>query len=312
MPEVSSDMLDALIDDGLIQHVAGDGRRYRLPAAIRDAGLQSWIGDEARLTELSDQLAAFWHDERPAEALYHLLATAPASAARMFEELFVQAEERFDLAACETLLASLDEHLPATRRRPSARDRATTPACAWRADCSGPTTGTAPGASSSARTWRKPLDALLADRRPSDDAAPCGGWHGQDHAPALAHRPRVCAPRGIACARIDFDAVEPDRRALRSPGSSCSRIADQLNRQLARRRRSRTLLTHGRWRGSLPRLWRPPQRGPPQNRADSVPVGDRRRSTRSRCARAINRLDPATRRSCIVIDTLEAADAAHR
>ena len=30
----------------------------------------------------------------------------------MFEELFVQAEERFDLAACETLLASLDEHLP--------------------------------------------------------------------------------------------------------------------------------------------------------------------------------------------------------
>ena len=110
MPGSPRRLFDGLIALGLVE-ARGGGSVYRLPAAVRSAGLSAWTGQEQSLRDLFSRLARHWEAERPEEAFYHLILADPHGAAKWFETQFAAYEDAFDLAGCETLLAILDERL---------------------------------------------------------------------------------------------------------------------------------------------------------------------------------------------------------
>jgi AAA ATPase domain len=285
------DQLDQLVEDRLVIRT---GSGYRLAAPIRDAGLRAWAGDPQALREFSAKLAEYWRTDRPIESLYHLIVGDPVLAAKQVRTRFEAAEAAFDLASCETVVALLDErdeHLDATLRRVREELRARH---ARRIQFS--------------EDWyrsRRFLERSQVRDRFQALLAGEGGRAMVLHAPGGMGKTmhlrwfvtHVCVPRGIACARIDFDDVVATA-AVDEPWLVLLAFAEQLERQLADDR-LKYLLT-GDAAEELPRLWR-------TSRAD-LEVGTRSRGggIRERLVSALNDL-PSADPIVLVIDTLEVA-----
>ena len=297
MPGADATDLAALEALGLVQAARGGDGRLRLAPAIRGTVLECLPPGE--VARLRTDLAGYLRDDRPVEALHHLLAVDQDLALDLFAEAFEGALDRFDLAGGESLLAVFDGALPALdgplrAARDDARLRLAQ-RLQWADD------------------WyrsrrflerehsRERLERLLAGDGSQVLMLQAGGGLGKTmHLRWLTSR--LCAPRGLACARIDFDAVVPTV-ALEEPWLVLLALADQLNRQLPGGPFTE-LLTHD-LAGSLPRLWRAPQRGATTVRTLRA-AATAAASTRSRFARAINALPDASP-VVLIIDTLEVA-----
>jgi hypothetical protein len=285
------DQLDQLVEDRLIMRT---GAGYRLAPPIRDAGLRGWAGDPEGLQSLSADLAEYWQTDRPVESLYHLIVGNPELAAERVRTRFEEDEAAFDLASCETLVALLDErdaHLDETLFRVREELRARH---ARRIQFS--------------EDWYRSRRFLERNRVRERFEALLAGEDGRAmvlHAPGGMGKTmhlrwfvtNVCVPRGIACARIDFDDVVPTV-AVGEPWLVLLAFAEQLHRQLADDR-LKYLMT-GDAAEELPRLWR-------TGRAD-LEAGARSRAggIRQRLVSALNGL-PSDDPIVLVVDTLEVA-----
>ena len=297
MPGVEPQELDALQALGLVQDARGGENLLRLAPTIRGALLESL--EPGAVTQLRSELAEHWRDERPVEALYHLLAADQDRALDLFVDAFEAAIEAFDLATGESLLAVLDSSLSVLGDElRAARDEyrlRLAQRLQWADDYY-----------RSRRFMerehsRDRLEQLLADNGSRVLSLQAEGGMGKTmHLRFLTSR--ICAPRGIPCACIDFDAIMPTV-ALEEPWLVLLAFADQLNRQLAGGPLTELLASD--LAANLPRLWRAPRRGASTERYPARPR-DRRRvdaqPARERAQRAAaahaGRAHPRHARSC--------------
>ena len=77
--------------------------------------LAEWAGpasewkNDRRLVALSQDLVRYYHTRmEPLEVLYHQVVADPETARREFERQFPEAEERYDLTACDALVRAVD------------------------------------------------------------------------------------------------------------------------------------------------------------------------------------------------------------
>lgn len=119
-PSVQDVTLDDLITRGHVERVPGREDLFRLPARLRQEHYARWRADDESgsvvpeaLKPLSRELVRYLRDVRGEdhELLYHELVVAPEEALARFEELYRDADERFDLTSCQDLLDVLTERL---------------------------------------------------------------------------------------------------------------------------------------------------------------------------------------------------------
>jgi hypothetical protein len=237
LPEAPESRLEQLVAAGSVEPVPGREGRYRLPAEARRTHYERWWADEAgsaavpsRLRTLTERLTAHFAG-RPGEdveLLYHELLLRPKAAIERFEALYAEADERFDVARCQDLLDVLTERLDllgpelaAARNRYRRRLRAR---AIWMDEWYR-SARFMPRAQSG-----KAIEALLAGGQSRALMLwSAGGMGKTSHLRWLIAR--RCVPAGIACARIDFDAVDP-LLATRHPWLLLLEAAAQLDRQL--------------------------------------------------------------------------------
>ena len=301
MPTAPPQLLDSLLEDGFVERARAHGNGYRLPRTLRAAALMAWDDEPDELARLRRALAEHWQDERPEEALYSLIDVDPAAAANLFRSRFGEFEARSDLAGCETVLGVLDQRLAALpdelrdlrdehRVRLARRVQ-------WADDWQ-----------RTARFLERPgvtaqFERLLSANGPSVMQLRARGGMGKSmHLRWLIAR--HCVPRGIPCARIDFDLVVAPT-ALEEPWLVLLALAEQLNRQLAGTPMTDVLTAES--AAQLPRLWlRPPPGSQAVGAGLRGPGASRDETTRHRLERALNRLERDTP-VVLVLDTLELA-----
>lgn len=240
----SATALDALIEAGLVQPVAGRAGWWqvgeRSPAAAVTAtaagtpaaASADWAPLGLRWRQLHQDLAR-WFDRFGAdgelEALYHRLCSQEAGGEATWALQYDAARDGFNLARCETLLQLLDECArfvsPELATR-GTRERGLLAARAAFAD---------DHLRTSRYLERAPLlqafEALLRD-----------GQHFilQLHAPGGSGKtmflrwlgPRWCLPRGVPIARVDFDFLDASERGLAS-AFMLGKLAERLDPQLS-------------------------------------------------------------------------------
>jgi hypothetical protein len=213
--------------------------QYFIPGHRRAEYLEDWLGPAGTgrravpraLRTLSARLADYYRAsgrEGELEVLYHLVAADPRGAARLFEDLYGRAEDRFDLARCRDLLVTLEEREPLlnedlqrlVRRYRTYLDARTL----WAPEYY----RTVPYQERDAP--RAAFDALAADPV---------RWVLHLHAPGGLGKSmflhwllaRYCAPRRLPAALIDFDRADVVDLAAR-PWFLLLRLAEQLARQV--------------------------------------------------------------------------------
>ena len=93
-----------------VQLVSGSDDLFRLGEPERAKSLRVW--DDDRLKDFSRELVGFY--ERTGDelaALYHLIVVDPQRARKRFLELYKDADDRFDLARCDSLLRVMRERI---------------------------------------------------------------------------------------------------------------------------------------------------------------------------------------------------------
>ena len=231
---------ERLIGRSEIVRLAGTEGWYRLRDGGRESLLSRWVpvvgttperGDPPAdglrlhkvLAEHFERLGSQWN----IEALYHRIASSPDDAWTRFEQLWTDAEGRFDLARCQALIDAAEDALQVfagpdreRARQDLAARRARLRARSFWSD----------EFFRSGRYLRRPDVDDAFERLLGNDA----GWMlqviatgGMGKSIFTRHAiARVAVPRGIPCARIDFDSVEHQFRGQLWP------LAAELARQL--------------------------------------------------------------------------------
>jgi hypothetical protein len=216
-------------------------KTYRLTEGLRARWLAEWMNQFTSLEHLSTNLVAYYRDEKkPLEELYHLAIANPRLARERFETMYEQAETAFDLALCENLLDLFSDarQFPTSLLQWNVGLRELLQSCDERR---ARLNARALWADDFLRTGRylerselkQSLEALLSRQNPY--------WALQVHAPGGAGKTmllrwaiaRVCVPRGIPVARLDFD----DSRVVASqlvqqPWRLALALARQWNSQI--------------------------------------------------------------------------------
>ena len=235
-PKLHETGLDALIRAGVVEPVPGQDGVYRVPTTERRAYYASWWTEKPNeviprdLRSLSQRVLEHLakRDGDDLEALYHLLIVQPDEGLRRFDEDFRAADAQFDLARCQDLLDIVGERLALLgpvaavlcndhRRRLRAR-------AMWTWDWY--------------RSARFMLPRLCADATEQLLEGTtsrvltlwsAGGMGKTSFLQWLIAR--RCVPDGDACARIDFDDIDP-LVASREPWILLLEVAYQLDQQL--------------------------------------------------------------------------------
>jgi tetratricopeptide (TPR) repeat protein len=204
---------------------------YRLSAECRDTYRNDWAQRPKDLQELTRKLVDYYRQKKkPLEELYHLAQIQPKEAQERFEKLYDKAEAAFNLTGCEELIAlfsegrALSAPLQESKRQRRARLNAR---LLWADDFY------RTGRYLERAELREALETVLDLHDPAR-------WALQVYAPGGAGKTmflrwavaRVCVPRGIAVAKLDFDDAyaiplvqEPWRLALE--------LAKQWNLQIS-------------------------------------------------------------------------------
>ena len=293
--------LSDLIRAGSVERVPGRRDCWRLPAAVRRKHYLRWWrdhGDPEDVPEDLEKLSAAAltllrrRKGEEVEALFHELIVNPEDAVGTFETLYEEADGRDDLARCQELLDVLGDRLGVLgpelallrneyRRRLRIR-------AMWLDDWYRSGRLLIPEAS------RTALEALLEGRHGRVLALWGGGGMGKtSHLRWLIAR--RCAPDGDACARLDFDSLEP-LVATREPWLMLLEIAAQLDSQLPDAPLNELLAQYP---GQRERLRRRPSATPATD-------ADVEQDVFERLTAGLQEL-PAGRRAVIVVDTLEEA-----
>jgi peptidoglycan hydrolase-like protein with peptidoglycan-binding domain len=212
---------------------------YRVAAEDRPELEQSWFGagtegeglGESAYRDLNRRLADWFAGlghEGELEALYHRLVGDLDCARECFREAYAQAERRFDLARCESLLAVLDE-----------RARFLDPELAsFRTDARGLLRARSAVADDYYATARylerdhllKALENLLAD--PARFVMNLHGAGGSGKTMFLRWlSARYCLQQQIPVARVDFDLLDESEAGL-EPRFFFGKLAERLDPQL--------------------------------------------------------------------------------
>ncbi|MGH3929050.1 MAG: hypothetical protein ACRDTF_03635, partial [Pseudonocardiaceae bacterium] len=230
--------LDALAESGIVGPVPGQPGWFAMPPEDRAV----WSAElaEPDLIALESDLAEE-HFSRGDElaGLRHLLAADPAAGRTQLQTLFNQADEQFDLARCQDVLAAAEAN-----ERSSGAELAGLIAdlkaylaarSMWLTDYLQSAHFLVPPG------LRQRADELLTDRhRRVWELVGQGGMGKTMQLRWLVSRCWVPQPASTPCARVDFDAADPVACA-RYPFLTLVLVADQLGRQLPRNPFSRLL-----------------------------------------------------------------------
>jgi hypothetical protein len=205
---------------------------YRLTAQRRAAGLTEWANRSEDLKRLSTRLVEYYGQKKnDLEQLYHLCYTDPSRALARFEDLYDTAEKAFDLARCAELLELFSDSRPLpggqellrSQRQRRARLNART---LWADDFY--------------RTGRYlergdlagALDRLLTLQDPSHWALQIYAQGGAGKTMFLRWAvARVCVPRGVPVARLDFDDAKT-AAVVQKPWELALTLGQQWNAQI--------------------------------------------------------------------------------
>lgn len=232
-PADSSDTptLDALADSGIVDAVPGQPGWFTMPP--QDRAVWSAELPEPDLIALESGLAEeHFNRGDEVEGLRHLLAADPDEGRIRLEALFNQADEQFDLARCQDILAAADAD-----ERSSGAELAglvadlkayLTARSMWLPDYLQSAHFLAPPG------LQQRAAELLANQhsRVWELIGP-GGMGKTMQLRWLVSRRWVPRPAHTPCVRIDFDAADPVACA-RYPFLTLVLVADQLGRQLPR------------------------------------------------------------------------------
>jgi tetratricopeptide (TPR) repeat protein len=232
---------DELLERGLLEPTSTEGR-FRLQPDVRSQAFRNWWagrkdayqkGEIPReLRELSSTLATHYgHLDRGKDRFYHLVLADPAQALRAFEELYDEADGRFDLAACQDLIDALADpdrspllSIPLKNalqdRRAYLRARSDASIDYYRTARFLEPTG-----------MRQQFERLLlgTDGRVLELHARGGMGKTMRLRWLVA---RHCIPERIPCVRIDFDVFDPVNASL-FPWLVMLELAELLNSQVS-------------------------------------------------------------------------------
>jgi cellulose synthase operon protein C len=226
--------IEQLVRHSFIQRVSHQPRVYRVSDYMRRALLESWWqeapGREVppKLAELSrhfaETLRAAGTDD--VDVIGVALFAGRDSALEEWEILFTEAEQRFDLLRCRSLLDLLSWASIMTADFEAVREQYQTyldTRSLWTDEWYRTIAFVLPHASEGA------FEELLTGSGKVLELRGYAGYGKTTHLCWLIAR--RCVPARIPCARIDFDAVDP-LTATRYPHLVLLEMADQLDRQL--------------------------------------------------------------------------------
>jgi len=216
---------------------------YVLEAENRESCERAWLQpsplsrgeslNEKRFRDLNARIARWFTGrgvEAELEAIYNGLASGRKSAREQFERQFEEAERRFDLARCESLLQLVDEQDRLSRLDPDL--------AAFRTEARARLRARSAVADDYYRTTRylqratllKAFEDLLMD--PGRFILHVHGAGGQGKTMFVRWlAARYCLPKQIPIARVDFDFLDESDAGL-EPRFFFGKLAEQLNPQL--------------------------------------------------------------------------------
>lgn len=240
--------IEELEEKGSVEQVpeARAGERYRVVDGLRSDYLRSWAATPGTdrggppqvpdwLRKLSGRLVAHFDGRRDEpgadlEALYHAVLSDRQDTRRRFEELFREAEERFDLGRCMDLTRVLQERPPFLD--PDLEDSLYRHETYLRARTQWSREFYATVHYEDRGEARAELEALLGDDSPErwllTLEAPGGMGKSTFLRWAIA---RYCVPRRIPCASVDFSFIDP-LTATRAVWLLLLEVSEQLRRQI--------------------------------------------------------------------------------
>jgi tetratricopeptide (TPR) repeat protein len=238
----------------------GEPGVFRMRAAARDESLAGWWQGESgadvpeALTELSRRLVAYYQAAgNRIETLYHLVVVDRDQARELFMALYREADDRFDLAACQDVLDCLDTRTrlpllgPELASQLDDREAYLRARAAWSADYYRTKNFLEAGGA------RARFEAMLDGRGAAVMELHAPGGRGKSmQLRWLIARYCLPEPRRIACARLDFDIIDPIT-AARSPWLVILELAAQLNPQMPGKPLSELLASYGEFSGVLRR-----------------------------------------------------------
>jgi hypothetical protein len=230
--------LEGLVADGYVERVPGPEKLFRLRGEVREEWLGQWpTGPEDRVppgvARLSGRLAeAYQANGDELEELYHRAVADPGGAVSLADRLFDEADERFDLAACQDVLDTLSEQGRLQWLGPDLAELRADRHAYLRARSYWSTEWLQSARYLNRTSPDRRLKALITDDGPRALQLHARGGSGKTmQLRWFIARWCVPKPRRIPCARIDFDLASPAAAGQR-PWLLLLELADQLNRQL--------------------------------------------------------------------------------
>ena len=306
--------LEDLAEYPFVLEVRNKPGRYRIRDDMRRVLLNTWwegqpsgtVPDD--LSRFCERLAGRLERIRgtdPAEVLGLRLFADPPHALEEWERLYAEADMRFDLVRCQSLIRMLGWVATVSPEVDAVREDHETYLAArglWTDEWyrTGPFVLPA--------TSREVFDSLLdGDRGRVLELQGFGGYGKTMHLRWLIARRCVPAGARIPCARVDFDAVDL-LAATREPYLVLLELADQLDRQLSGDAFGKLVRTYATDRARLHRR-RPEAAARPPDVRDSDDANARSASAEEVQRRFYARLAemPPDKPVLLVLDTLEVA-----
>ncbi|MFJ9095328.1 hypothetical protein ACIRIR_27965 [Streptomyces globisporus] len=229
--------LTELLERQIVVPARGEPDSYTLPPGDRSAYFRHWTDSSqpsryAQLLLLEQRIAAYLAAEGDrTEELRHLLLATPETALARFDEMFSEADDRRDFAACTDLIDVLEDpdrfgHLsPELRERLQDRAGYVRARSYWAADYARAAQFLPP------TSLIRDAERFLEGRRRVWHLYAPGGAGKTMQLRWLVTRHWVPSARDVLCARVDFDYTSA-RAVGRHPWLVLLEIADQFERRL--------------------------------------------------------------------------------
>jgi hypothetical protein len=229
--------LDDVVEYPFVYKVRGQPGAYRLREDVRRALMESWWNGQSpdavppELAAVVERLATRLEGSEadPAKMVGLRLFVDQHAALQDWRDLYAEADRRFDLLRCRSLIGLLTWPATVFPEVDAAHDRFQAYVDArslWTDEWYRTNSFLLPGTSADAFE-----SLLLGERGRMLELRGRGGYGKSSHLHWLIARRCVPAVPQIACARVDFDTVDP-LAATRDPYLVLLEMADQLDQQL--------------------------------------------------------------------------------